>query len=183
MIEQIKKRRSHYPKTMTGEIIPDDVIWKALEAAQTAPTHKTTQPWQFIVFDKKNISKLTDKQKEIFQLKNMDNKPVPPSFGIVENNVSHIVVIVCNITGLVPEVEEICATAAAVQNFALALSMEGFGGYWSTGNGIFDPKMHELLELTNSQKLLGYFYCGVHDGSELAPRKRNPISENVDWIK
>src|SRR5688572_6337744 len=47
----ISTRRSIFPKQFeAGKVIPDNIIWQALENANWAPSHKLTEPWRFTVF-------------------------------------------------------------------------------------------------------------------------------------
>ena len=48
----LRKRRSVFPVQFNGEIIDDLIIKEILINANTAPTHKITQPWLFKVFSK-----------------------------------------------------------------------------------------------------------------------------------
>merc|ERR1719187_1933617 len=45
----IKSRRTIMPKDLNGEKLSNDQIETLLEAANWAPTHKTTEPWRFTV--------------------------------------------------------------------------------------------------------------------------------------
>ena len=46
-----------------------------------------------------------------------------------------------------PEVEEICATATAVQNIYLSVCAYGVGGYWTTGGITYNEKAKPFFEL------------------------------------
>ena len=62
----IRKRRSVFPRQFNGEIIDDLIINEILINANTAPTHKITQPWLFKVFSKASKIELAN---EILKLK------------------------------------------------------------------------------------------------------------------
>ena len=180
--EALLSRRSVYPKQFNGAIIPEEVLDTALEAANWAPTHKRTQPWRFVVYHGDSMQALIDKWVHLAQLNvslrgeewtdTLQNK-----YDLMRN-CSHILAIACHYTGLVPEVEETCATAAAVQNFWLSLQAQGYYGYWSTGNGIFTEEIHNYLGLSENEKALGYFLTGFTDGP-VPPSVRKPVSELV----
>ena len=46
----IRNRRSVYPNQFNGKTISNEVIKEILFNANTAPTHRMTQPWFFKVF-------------------------------------------------------------------------------------------------------------------------------------
>ena len=50
----IKKRRSILPNQFNGQPINRETIVELLNNANTAPTHKLTQPWIFKVFSGKS---------------------------------------------------------------------------------------------------------------------------------
>ena len=56
----IKTRRSVYPNMFSGEEVSDEEIWKIIENARWAPTHRVTQPWRFKVYRKKALQRLSE---------------------------------------------------------------------------------------------------------------------------
>lgn len=183
--ELLLKRRSVYPKQFTGEIIPKPALLKAFEAANWAPTHKRTQPWRFIVYTGESLNALVDQWKHLAE-RNMLVKGEPWTEAMENKYMqfrkcSHIIGLACHYSGLVPEVEETCATAASVQNFWLSLHDQGYTGYWSTGNGVFGEEMHAYMQLEENEKALGYFLAGVAEGV-IPPSVRKPVEEFVRWM-
>ena len=69
-----------------------------------------------------------------------------------------IITISVNFSGLLPEWEEIAATAMAVQNMYLTASVNSVGCYWSTPGMI--RHLDEFLGLEENQKCYGLFYLG-----------------------
>jgi len=178
------QRRSVYPRQFSGEIIPKEALEKAFEAANWAPTHKRTQPWRFIVYAGKSMNALVEQWVKMAK-RNVEAKGEiwtvdhQAKFQFMRKS-SHIIAMACHYTGMVPEVEETCASAAAIQNFWLSLQDQGYHGYWSTGNGIFGEEMHTYFKLQENEKGLGYFLAGMTD--DAIPRSiRKPIEEYVVW--
>lgn len=183
----IRNRRSVYARQFSEtQSIPKSAIEQALEAANWAPTHKKTQPWRFQVFTGAAMNRLIDLWVSIAK-ENTEKKgeewteAMETKFTLFRRS-SFIMAMACNYSGQVPEVEETCAAAAAIQNFWLSLHEQGFGGFWSTGNGIFTPKIHEYLQLEPNEKALGYFIAGVPEG--LIPDSvRKPVSDYTRWLE
>ncbi len=64
-----------------------------------------------------------------------------------------------NFSGLVPEWEEIAATAMAVQNMHLTCAANNVGAYWGTP-GMKDY-LGKFLQLEENQKCYGLFFMGM----------------------
>lgn len=183
-IDLIKNRRSLYVRQYTGEKIPDSIVMEMLEAANWAPTHKLTEPWRFKIFRGEALKKLSDYQKQLY-LENTAPEEVKEAklktFDELPEKTSHVIAIVMQRHVTVPEMEEIASVAMAVQNFWLTVTAYGYGGYWSTGNGTFNPKMHQWLGLNEEQTLLGFFHLGV-PGDHIQQGKRRPLEVKVEWV-
>lgn len=184
LVQLIKNRRSVYPRQYNGQKIPDETIAEMLETANWAPTHKYTEPWRFKIFRGNALEKLIDFQKQLY----IENTPPQEvieaklkTFTDLPAQTSHIIAIVLQRNPVVPEMEEIASVAMAVQNLWLTVCAYGYGGYWSTGNGTFNPKMHQWLGLDETQQLLGFFFIGIP--AELSQNgKRRPMNEKIEWM-
>ena len=174
----IKSRQSIYPNEFTGQIIKEEVIMELLENANHAPTHKMTQPWIFKIFCNDSKIKLLSeilKNKEIAENK---RKKLEHNF----NKSSHVICICMKKNNhLLPEWEEIAATAMAVQNLWISCVGSKIGGYWSTPKYIH--KLNEFLSLNKDEKCLGLFYLGVHNSNITKNIKRKSISEKTQWFR
>ena len=174
----IQSRQSIYPKEFNGETINEDVILQILENANYAPTHKMTQPWRFKVFSnnsKKNLLKEIIKNKEITEKK---KKKIEQNF----NKSSHIICICMKKNNdILPEWEEIAATAMAVQNIWISCVNSNIGGYWSTPKYI--NKLRRYLVLNQDEKCLGFFYLGVHEGKKEKKIRRDGIHSKIQWFR
>ena len=120
--EIIERRKSIYPKDYCEADIPQEILDEILKAAQFAPNHKKTKPWRFKVFkgeEKRNLgSELQRIYKQItpeqlFLQKKYDD------IGFKFSKANVVITISVNFSGLVPEWEEVAATAMAVQNMHL----------------------------------------------------------------
>tara|TARA_B100001287_G_C22606518_1_gene493002 strand:- start:183 stop:734 length:552 start_codon:yes stop_codon:yes gene_type:complete len=174
----IQSRRSVYPNEFNGETIKEDTINQLLENANCAPTHKMTQPWRFKIFCNGSKKKLLD---EIITNKLVnDNKKnkLLNSF----NKSSHIICICMQKNKeLLPEWEEIAATAMAVQNLWISCVDSNIGGYWSTPKYV--NKLRTFLQLNKDERCLGFFYLGVHKSKNEKKIKRDNINKKIEWIR
>lgn len=157
----IESRRSIFPKSYSTEEIEEEVLAEILNSANFAPNHKRTKPWRLKVFRSEEKDQLGAKLAEIYQQTTnsqtfLEKKYLDISEKISKSNV--IVTICVNFSGLLPEWEEIAATAMAVQNMYLTASANEVGCYWSTPGMI--NHLNEFLGLEENQKCIGLFYLG-----------------------
>ncbi|MES2418678.1 MAG: nitroreductase [Bacteroidota bacterium] len=180
----IKERRSIFPVSYIKKEIPTAVIEQILESANYAPTHKLTQPWRFVVIRNEAKARLgaalgARYQETVTSAQFMQKKY--DSFAQKTEQAACILAV--NIQfhpDLLPEWEEIAATAAAVQNIALTAAALNIGSYWSSPSVI--DGLTDFLELQENEKCYGLFYMGYHLDE---PRKANrtPMANKVKWLE
>ncbi len=181
----IRSRRSVFTAQFEpGKTIPDELITEILENANTAPTHKLTEPWRFTVFTGNGLQKLADEQAAIYK------KYAGPKFKQAKYDQMLITPMLCShVIGIglkrhveIPEMEEIAAVACAVQNIYLTITAYGIGGYWSTGGITYLEQAKPLFNLSPEDKFLGFFYLGY---IRVPSIRRTPgsIGEKVNWVR
>ncbi len=184
----IVNRRTLKPDNYTGEKIDDHLIEEVLEAANWAPTHGYTEPWRFTVFTGSGLSRLgtfladldqTDQAAKDFNATRYERLAKRPL------KASHVIGV-----GMkrgdnpkVPEVEEICSVAMAVQNMWLTAHAMGLGAYWSTGELAFRPETRELFGLEKGDRSLGFFYIGVAASEANKGRRLSSIHDKLRWVR
>jgi nitroreductase len=178
-------RRSVQPAQYTGEKVPNEIINEILENAIYAPTHRLTEPWHFKVFSGESMQHLLAKMAEIYKQgvapENFSNEKYE-KFAFIGTKTSHIIAICMkrDEANRVPEIEEVCAVACAVQNIYLSVTAYKLGGYWSTGGGTYSQTMKDYLQLAEKDLCLGFFYVGAID--KIFPQgKRSPLEIKVEW--
>lgn len=196
----IKERRTIMPKDFNGEKLETSEVEMLLEAANWAPTHKRCEPWRFtVIAGSENISNylefvdgwyrdhkesVPDKDYQAFLKKYAGLSQSWPE------QVSHLVIIGMKRQALLdqrlPEWEEICATAMAVQNLHLAATaMEGVAGFWSSHTWCKHARdsvdMLEHLGLDTEDRVFGAFVLGKYDTTKKFRSKRGDWREKVHW--
>ena len=186
----IAKRQSLFAQQMEiGAPIEQEKIWKLLELANYAPSHRRTQPWRFSVFEKEakndffetlaSIYKSTT-SKELFEEKK-EQKILNKSKNVA------VVIAICMKRcdkGSVPVFEEQWAVACAVQNILLGMKSLNIIGYWSTPKMAFSAEMKDYLNLENEDQCMGFLQLGIpKEGLPEIPKLENgPIEDKVTWI-
>ena len=159
--EIIENRRSVFVKDYVPGAIDETVLAEIIGSAEFAPSHKKTKPWRLKLFKSEEKIRLGQKLAEIYQATTSPEGFLQKKFDNISENVAKadaIITISVNFSGLVPEWEEIAATAMAVQNMYLTSTAHGMGSYWSTPGMI--KHLDEFLELDENQKCYGLFYLG-----------------------
>lgn len=160
----IEQRKSIFPKDYSDKPIPEGVLEEILNSTNFTPNHKRTKPWRFKVFKGEEKLKLGQELQQIYK------ETTPPQtflekkyqdIGFKAQKANVVISIVVNFSGLVPEWEEIAATAIAVQNMYLTCTANNIGCYWSSPKLV--DTLKESLNIEENQKCLGLFYMGSLD--------------------
>ena len=186
LLQLIKQRRSVYPKNFIDQVVPKEKIDQMIEAANWAPTHKFTEPWKFIVFEGNGLNKFAEFQAERYKLTSTVEKFNPYKYEKLKSKpllCSHVIA-VCMIrdsSRLIPEVEEVCAVACAVQNMLLMATSLEIGCYWGTGGVTYDLNAKDFFGLSEDDKLMGFLYIGASK-SVVGVGKRSDIKLKTTWV-
>lgn len=195
----IKSRRSIFPKDYDGTCPPMEHVEMMLEAANWAPTHGKTEPWTFCVLSK---GEATEKHAEIVRnaMVTRLGGEVSEKFKAFEQKqarkakdkakVAYLIGIGMRRQALeekvMPEWEEQCAVACAVQNLHLMATSLGVAGYWSSGGPLDDPDLLAFLGLDHGagDKCLGFFHVGMAPPEKVQAyrAKRRDIKDKVCYL-
>jgi nitroreductase len=185
-LEAIATRRS------IGKVKPDrpprELIERMLEAAVQAPNHHVTEPWRFFVLAGQAREEMGRVMADVLRQRLDDpdgdagriqvakemGKPLraPVLIAVASKRSDN--------PRIVP-VEDIEATAAAVQNMLLAAHDLGLGAQWRTGDAAYDPTVKAFFGLNPDDHLAGFIYVGNVDRAP-GPRQRTPASEKTVWM-
>ncbi|TMW55783.1 hypothetical protein Poli38472_010665 [Pythium oligandrum] len=186
--ELIAARRSIFPPYDETRPVPREIIEKMLESANWAPTHGRTEPWRFVVFSSPEARRrLGELEAELYKKMVPANRFLEKKYKkkIQSKLESSYVIAICmkrQESEKLPEMEEICSVACAVQNMHLVATGHGVGAYWSSGPPIFSDEMKEFLGLGPKDKCIGLFYVGYPKG-EIPTGARKPMAEKVTWVE
>lgn len=157
----IENRRSVFPKDYQDSPIDDEILEEIFTSANFAPNHKKTKPWRLKVFQNEEKSLLGNKLAEVYKTTVSPEAFLEKKYLDISNKIEKsaaVITISVNFSGLLPEWEEIAATAMAVQNMYLTASVNSVGCYWSTPGMI--KHLDKFLGLEENQKCYGLFYLG-----------------------
>lgn len=184
----IWERRTIKPDQYTGEKVNDSFIMEMLEAANWAPTHGYTEPWRFTVFAEDGLATLGEFLADLDQPHKADPDFNQMRYDRLRNRplkCSHVIGV-----GMkrgnnpkVPEVEEICSVAMAVQNMWLCAHSLGLAAYWSTGAMAFTDEMRDFFGLGKGDLSLGLFYVGRPAIPHPKGRRISKIEDKLRWVR
>ena len=197
----IKSRRSVFPRDLSGAEVTRVEVETLLEAANWAPTHARSEPWRYtVVQGGAGVSDFLDMVEEWYS-EHMEELPVTEyqhytkkiagCKNVWPGRVSHLIIIGMRRQALedrrLPEWEEICATAASVQNLHLAVaSSPDLGGYWCSltwARSFRDgAAMRAYCGLGDVEdRVLGAFILGKVEPGKTFKGHRADIGEKVIW--
>lgn len=182
----IRERRSVKPSLMNGNKINPSVIEQLLALADWAPTHGRTEPWRFIIFSGNGLAHFSQQHADLYKNHTSEESFTNAKYqNIIQNGekASHIIAVYMKrqATQKIPLIEEIAATAAAIEHILLGAQEQGIAALWSTGGMTYHNSMKQLLGLEENDQMMGLIYLGYSE-EPAPPAKRNiPLSEKIIW--
>jgi len=185
-LEALLGRRTVPPARMTGPGPDAAALERMFAAAAAAPDHGRLRPWRFLLVEGEARRALG----ELFARGLAEDDPDldPAELARQREAPLRAPVIVLAIAVLdpdhpkIPEIEQIAAAAAAIQNLLLAAHALGFAGKWTTGRPAYSEGVRRGLGLGPNERILGILYLGTPTVGELPPVDRAmPADRVVRW--
>lgn len=173
---------------MNGGVIADEEVQEILQLADWAPTHARTEPWRFVVYSNEQVFPFCQIHADLYKQNTDETFFLQAKYDNLlhmGDKTSHIVIayMVRTPTHKIPEIEEVAASACAIQNILLGATSKGISSFWSTGGLAHHPALKEYLKLGKEDRVMGIFYLGYTD-EPLRPGSRMiPLSEKIQWVK
>lgn len=186
LFQTIKRRRSI--GKMTSEVPNREQIERMLEAATHAPNHHRVQPWRFFVLAGHAREELGAVMADALAAR-MEETTGDKAQALINKERgkllrSPIIIIVAAERPNLPNVlaiENIEATAAAVENMLLTAEEMGLACMWRTGDAAYDPRVKAWLGLSAEDHIVAFVYVGYPAIPHLE-RKPVPFEEKTTWI-
>lgn len=157
-------------------------IERIVHAGTRAPDHGRLRPWRFAVLEAEGIARLGDAMVERLR----EKLPEASSEQIeAERAKAHraptIIVAAARISSKkIPEIDQICAVAAAAQNMFLAARALGYGVMWKTGKPAYDERVKALCGLESEDRIVAFLYIGTT--AQEGPLVPAPDDAIVRWL-
>jgi nitroreductase len=173
---------------MTEQSLTREQIERLLEAATHAPNHHKTEPWRFFVLAGKARNELgeimasslatrlqeTMGDKTQAMLNKERNKPLR----------SPVLIVVASEHATQPnvlDIENVEATAAAVENMLLVGEEMELACMWRTGEAASDPHVKEWLGLAPEDTIVAIVYVG-YPAIPQTERESIPFEKKTTWL-
>lgn len=161
-----------------------ELIEKVLSAAVQAPNHFRVRPWRFVVLTGAARQQLGDVMAQSL----LARQPESLDSALAAERARPLRAPVLIAVGVdrpsepkVSEIENICATAAAVENMLLAAYALGLGAMWRTGPAAVDPAVKKFLGFDPDQQLIAFVYIGYPE-AESNPVVRPSFDDRTVWM-
>ena len=185
-----RTRRSLKPAAMDpAREVTRALLLEILADAHRAPTHGLTQPWRFQVFSGPARDRLAEALPRLYdqvipEAARQADKRAKLSVAPRLATVAIAIAARTEPNGKIPEIEEIAATACAVQNLMLSAHAHGLGSFWSTPPVTLSAEFTTWLGLDATHRTLGIVYLGYAKEGQLPPETpRNPLGEHVQFYE
>jgi nitroreductase len=147
------------------------------KAGLRAPDHAMLRPWRFLVVKTGAREKLGELFAENI---NPNSEEEKTKLRNAPMRAPIVIVAVAEIQEhpKVPPVEQITATAAAIQNMSVAIHALGYSSIWRTGKAAFNDGVKEALGFGGKDEIVGFLYVGT-------PTVQREVPENKveDYFK
>jgi nitroreductase len=187
ILQALRERRSM--GRVRPEAPPRAQIEQIIAAAGWAPNHYRTAPWRFIVVTGAARERLGGVMAASLAA-TLENPDDPEARQLIERERrkplrAPILIAVAAVPSEAPkviEIEEIAATAAAVENMLLAAQALGLGAMWRTGRPAYDPEVKRFLGLPDHSHVLALVYVGYPDMASV-PENRQDALQQTTWLE
>ncbi|WP_315771618.1 5,6-dimethylbenzimidazole synthase [Rhodococcoides kroppenstedtii] len=199
VFEAIARRRD-VRREFTGDVVPDDVLWRVLEAAHRAPSVGNTQPWDFVVVRER--ATLRRFAEHVAARRADFAASLPPERAATFDPI-RIEGIETSGTGVVVTYDDarggehvlgratvretgLLSVALAIENLWLAATAEGIGVGWVS---FYDePFLADLIGVGGASRPVAWLCVGpvetlqdVPDLERFGWRPRRPLTDAVHW--
>ncbi len=182
MMDAMELLGGRHSATRLTEPGPDQAELDAiLGAALRAPDHGRLRPWRFVVIPEARREAFG----ELLERSLVTRAPEASAEELARERgkalrAPLIVVAAARLRRehKIPEVEQLLAAGAAVENVMLAAQALGFGAMWKTGAPAYDPTVKQALGLDAEDAIVGFLYLGTAVG-EPSPAPRPGLAAHV----
>jgi nitroreductase len=132
-------------------------------AGLRAPDHGQLRPWKFLVIRgdaRESFGQLLGESLRRRQPEASDEAVRMEAAKAMRAPLLIVAAVTPRDSPKVPGIEQIAATAAAIENMLIAAHALGFGGFWRTGPAAYDSALTRGLGFAQADQILGFVYVG-----------------------
>jgi nitroreductase len=152
-------------KSLTGPGPTTEQVTRLLEAADHAPDHGRLKPWRFVAVNgteretfanavaqsrRDQNPAFTDEQMELEREKIRRSPSILVAGCVVRKDIPKV-----------PEIEQVIAAGAAVENLLLAATELGIGAMWKTGPAAYSARVKAAVGLAADDHIVAILHLGT----------------------
>jgi len=185
--EVIRNRRA--VRKYKPDTVPEEVVYKILDAANWAPSGMNTQSWEFLVVSGEKLKAMGESWARICEpiVAKMEPDQREAYLASAQNYFGAPLVIIAlapvgiNDAQSKMHLEGVCA---AFQNLLLAAYAEGLGSCWMTGPLQEEALLRELLSIGDDKQIVAVTPIGYPEYIPKAPPRIDPdLKQKVTWVR
>jgi nitroreductase len=140
-------------------------LTRILQAAVRAPDHGHMSPWRFLIIEKEARERLANAVAEARRAR--DPLATVEALEAARQKIRRAPMIILAACAAqidhpkIPEIEQVLAVGAAVQNLLLAAHALGYGAVWKTGPAAYDPRVKAALGLQATDHIIAMVHIGT----------------------
>lgn len=153
---------------------------KILQAADRAPDHGRIRPWRVVTVTGDGIARFGQLLADTLMHRRGDASEADLERERAKAARAPMILIVSAAVdrqSKVPEIEQVLAVGAAVQNMFLIAHALGYGAMWKTGDPAYDAGLKRDLGIAEDDAIVAFLYLGTP--VEMGP-VRQPL---VDFVR
>lgn len=133
-------------------------LQEILKSGLRAPDHGMLRPWRFLIVEGEARQKLGQMFVDVTQPETEERKQKLLSTPM---RAPLIIVAVAAIKEGKRPSEQVCSTAAAIQNMSVACHALGYASIWLTGAVAYDARVKAALGLKETDEIVGFLHIGT----------------------
>jgi nitroreductase len=181
LIESIVSRSS--TKKFADDSVSRSHVEAMLAAAVRAPDHGLLAPWKFVVLQGDSRHRLGSAMRAALKnrMPDADSEALDREASkALRSPVLIVVAAEIKVHPKVPEVEQVVAVGAAIQNLWLAAHSLGYGAAWKTGSHAYDLGVKSALGLRSDEQIIGFLHIGRP--VQKAPIRPAEFAGRTTWL-
>ncbi|QFT87603.1 Putative NAD(P)H nitroreductase YdjA [Bacillus sp. THAF10] len=172
-LAQIIRDRRSIKAGYTDKEVKGETVLKLLNDAVWAPNHGLREPWRFIFVSAAEKEGFVENLVKTFPAEMQENRR-----NYFSQPAAFLIVVMKEDPRQKQWEENFGAVSSLIQNFQLLAWEQQLGVVWKTNPHIYDPKVHQLLDVKPGEKVVGFLHLGYFD--KMPPmRERTPAE--VKW--
>ncbi|MFD2044262.1 nitroreductase [Ornithinibacillus salinisoli] len=157
-LAQIIRERRAVKKGYTNKEVTEEVVLDLLDSAVWAPTHGMRQPWRFIFIGQDQRPDFARRVAATYPEEKQANREA------YLNEPNAVLVVVMDEPDNQKQWDEnYGAVSCMIQNFWLLAWEQKLGVVWKTNPHIYDPKVKDILQVSEHEKIVGFLHMGYFD--------------------